>query len=122
MAPDTINTIGAEVTVNGRRYRLRKQPTVVVCIDGSEPGYIERAVEAGRAPWFGKVLTQGTNLIADCVVPSFTNPNNLSMVTGQPPAVPGIRGNYFLDPPTGKEGVMDDPKVLRGATLFPPVQ
>jgi phosphonoacetate hydrolase len=122
MAPDTINTIGGEVTVNGRRYRLPKQPTVVVCIDGSEPGYVERAVEAGRAPWFGKVLTQGTNLIADCVVPSFTNPNNLSIVTGQPPAVHGISGNYFLDPETGKEVMMNDPKFLRVETLFPSFQ
>ena len=94
----------------------------MVCIDGSEPGYIERAVEAGRAPWFGKVLTQGTSLIADCVVPSFTNPNNLSIVTGQPPAVHGISGNYFLDPETGKEVMMNDPKFLRVETLFPSFQ
>ena len=53
---DTISTIGDIVTVNGRTYRLPKQPTVVVCIDGSEPGYIEAAVDAGRAPWFAKVL------------------------------------------------------------------
>src|ERR1700741_4575413 len=90
MAPDSVNTLSGEIDVNGRRYKLPKRPTVVVCIDGSEPGYIERAVEAGRAPWFGKVLTEGTSLIADCVVPSFTNPNNLSIVTGQPPAVDGI--------------------------------
>jgi phosphonoacetate hydrolase len=127
MAPDTVNTpkkgSGAgEVTVNGRRYRLPKQPTVVVCIDGSEPGYIERAAEAGRAPWFGRVLTQGTSLIADCVVPSFTNPNNLSIVTGQPPAVHGISGNYFLDPESGKEVMMNDPKFLRVETLFPSFQ
>jgi phosphonoacetate hydrolase len=62
MAPDSINTTGGDIAVNGRRYRLPQQPVVVVCIDGSEPGYIERAVEAGRAPWFGKVLTQGTSL------------------------------------------------------------
>jgi len=92
----------------------------VVCIDGSEPGYIERAVEAGRAPWFGKVLTQGTSLLADCVVPSFTNPNNLAIVTGQPPAVHGICGNYFLDPDSGKEVMMNDPKFLRVETLFRP--
>ena len=49
MAPDSINTAGGEITVNGRRYALPKRPTVVVCIDGSEPGYIERAVAAGRA-------------------------------------------------------------------------
>jgi phosphonoacetate hydrolase len=122
MAPDSINTSGGEIAVNGRRYRLPKQPIVVVCIDGSEPGYIERAVEAGRAPWFGKVLTQGTSLLADCVVPSFTNPNNLSIVTGQPPAVHGICGNYFLDPDSGKEVMMNDPKFLRVETLFPAFQ
>jgi hypothetical protein len=42
MAPDTVNTPNkdsgvVEVAVNGRRYRLPKRPTVVVCIDGSSP-------------------------------------------------------------------------------------
>lgn len=122
MAPDSINTIGGDITVNGRTYRLPKQPVVVVCIDGSEPGYIEGAVKAGRAPWFAKVLKQGTSLIGDCVVPSFTNPNNLSIVTGRPPEVHGICGNYFLDPDTGKEVMMNDPKFLRVETLFPAFQ
>ena len=122
MAPDSLNTPGGEIAVNGRRYRLPKQPVVVVCVDGSEPGYIERAVEAGRAPWFAKVLKHGTNLVGDCVVPSFTNPNNLSIVTGRPPAVHGISGNYFLDPDTGKEVMMNDPKFLRVETLFPAFQ
>jgi len=118
MAPDSVNTISGEIDVNGRRYRLPKQPTVVVCIDGSEPGYIEATVAAGRAPWFAKVLKAGTNLIADCVVPSFTNPNNISIVTGRPPAVHGINGNYFFDPNTGEEVMMNDPKFLRVETLF----
>ena len=122
MAPDSVNTISGEIDVNGRRYRLPKQPTVVVCIDGSEPGYIEATVAAGRAPWFAKVLKAGTNLIADCVVPSFTNPNNISIVTGRPPAVHGINGNYFLDPNTGEEVMMNDPKFLRVETLFPAFQ
>src|ERR671920_202400 len=65
------------VEVNGRRYRLPSEPVVVVCVDGSEPGYIEKAVEAGMAPFFGRVLTSGTNALAECVAPSFTNPNNL---------------------------------------------
>ena len=122
MAPDSINSSSGSIDVNGRRYKLPKQPTVVVCIDGSEPGYIEEAVKAGRAPWFAKVLKNGTNLLADCVVPSFTNPNNLSIVTGQPPKVHGISGNYFLDPDTGKEVMMNDPKFLRVETLFPSFQ
>src|SRR5471032_282003 len=122
MAPDSINKVGGEIALNGRRYALPKRPTVVVCIDGSEPGYIERAVEAGRAPWFAKVLTNGANLIADCVVPSFTNPNNLSIVTGRPPAVHGICGNYCLERESGKEVMMNDPKFLRVETLFPAFQ
>lgn len=122
MAPDSIDTRGGEIMVNGRSYRLPRRPTVVVCIDGSEPGYIERTVEAGRAPWFAEVLKGGTNLVADCVVPSFTNPNNLSIVTGRPPSVHGICGNYFLDPESGKEVMMNDPKFLRVETLFPAFQ
>lgn len=122
MAPDSINVSGGDISVNGRTYRLPRQPVVVVCVDGSEPGYIERAVEAGRSPWFAKVLKEGTNLTGDCVVPSFTNPNNLSIVTGRPPAVHGICGNYFLDPETGKEVMMNDPKFLRVETLFPAFQ
>ena len=122
MAPDSINKVGGEISVNGRVYRLPKQPTVVVCIDGSEPGYIEETVKAGRAPWFARVLKEGTNLLADCVVPSFTNPNNLSIVTGRPPSIHGISGNYFLDPDTGKEVMMNDPKFLRIETLFPSFQ
>ena len=50
MAPDSLNTSGGEIAVNGRRYRLPKEPVVVVCVDGSEPGYIERAVEATTLP------------------------------------------------------------------------
>jgi phosphonoacetate hydrolase len=122
MAPDSLSASGGGIAVNGRTYRLPKNPVVVVCVDGSEPGYIERAVEAGVAPWFKRVLAGGTNLIGDCVVPSFTNPNNLSIVTGQPPAVHGICGNYFLDPDTGKEVMMNDPKFLRVETLFPAFQ
>jgi phosphonoacetate hydrolase len=109
-------------SINGRRYSLPAAPTVVVCVDGSEPGYIEAAVEAGVAPWFARTLKAGTNLLADCVVPSFTNPNNLSIVTGAPPAVHGICGNYLLDPDTGTEVMMNDPKFLRAPTLFTALQ
>jgi phosphonoacetate hydrolase len=36
--------------------------------------------------------------------------------------VHGICGNYFLDPDTGKEVMMNDPKFLRVETLFPAFQ
>lgn len=107
-----------KIEINGRAYALPSAPVVVACVDGSEPGYIEQAVAKGRAPFFKRCLAEGTNLLADCVVPSFTNPNNLSIVTGAPPSVHGISGNYFLDPETGKEVMMNDPKFLRAPTIF----
>jgi len=109
---------GNHIEVNGRRYAWPAAPTVVVCIDGSEPAYIEEAVKAGAASFLERVIAQGTDLRADCVVPTFTNPNNLSIVTGRPPSVHGISGNYFLDPETGREVMMNDPKFLRAPTIF----
>lgn len=110
------------VEVNGRRYRLPKEPVVVVCVDGSEPGYIEKAVEAGVAPFFGRVLKSGTSALAECVVPSFTNPNNLSIVTGVAPRVHGICGNFFYDREANAEVMMNDPKFLRVGTIFKAMQ
>src|SRR3546814_6354664 len=106
------------VTVNGRSYAFPEAPVVVVCIDGSEPDYMEEAVAAGRMPWLADMLPGGADLRADCVVPSFTNPNNLSIVTGQPPKVHGICGNFFYDPAKGAEVMMNDPAYLRAPTLF----
>jgi phosphonoacetate hydrolase len=109
---------GIEVIANGRSYRFPKAPTVCVCIDGSEPGYIERAIEKGLAPNFARLMREGANLLAHSVIPSFTNPNNLSIITGRPPAVHGIAGNYFYDPVTGEEVMMNDPKFLRAPTVM----
>jgi phosphonoacetate hydrolase len=106
------------VEVNGRRYALPRQPVVVVCVDGCEPAYLDRAVEAGAMPWLGSVRAAGTSLVGDCVMPSFTNPNNLSIVTGAPPSVHGISGNYFWDPHTRVEVMMNDPKYLRADTIL----
>jgi phosphonoacetate hydrolase len=87
-------------------------------VDGCEPDYIAQAVAAGDMPWMKRVLAQGSAVVADCVIPSFTNPNNLSIVTGVPPAVHGICGNYLYDTESGVEVMMNDPKWLRAPTLL----
>ncbi|MBK5105871.1 MAG: phosphonoacetate hydrolase, partial [Burkholderiales bacterium] len=46
------------------------------------------------------------------------NPNNISIVTGVPPSVHGICGNYFYDRETNAEVMMNDPKFLRVGTIF----
>ena len=108
----------SQVICNGRTYAFPQQPTVVICLDGSEPGYIEQTIEAGRAPTFARFMRQGANLLADSVIPSFTNPNNLSIITGRPPAVHGIAGNFFYDRASASEVMMNDPKFLRAPTIL----
>ena len=107
-----------EVRANGRTYRWMDQPLVVVCVDGCEYAYIDEAVKAGVAPFFKRMIDEGAAFKGDCVVPSFTNPNNLSIVTGVPPSVHGICGNYFYDRDTGREVMMNDPQYLRAPTLL----
>ena len=106
------------VHVNGRAYQLPRAPTVVVCVDGCEPDYLAQAVANGQMPWLQATLAHGTALVADCVVPTFTNPNNLSIVTGVPPSVHGICGNYLYDVANNVEVMMNDPKWLRAPTLL----
>ncbi len=106
------------VEVNGRTYPWPKQPLVVVCIDGSEPDYIERAVADGVMPFLGPMLETGSDLRADCVVPSFTNPNNMSIVTGVAPAIHGIAANFFHDRDSGEDVMTNTPKFLWVDTIF----
>ncbi|HIM78035.1 MAG TPA: phosphonoacetate hydrolase [Rhodospirillales bacterium] len=106
------------VELNGRSYQWPEQPVVVVCIDGSEPGYVEAAVETGKAPFFERILAEGTNRLADCVIPSFTNPNNMSIVTGTPPNVHGIAANFFHDRDSGEDVMTNTPKFLWVDTIF----
>lgn len=106
------------IAANGRTYAASRETVVVVCVDGSEPAYHETALRAGFMPFFEKLLTSGTSLPATCAMPSFTNPNNMSIATGVPPSVHGISGNYFFDRDSGAEVMMNDPRWLRARTLF----
>src|ERR1017187_5438310 len=114
-----VENLPPQITVNGRTYHWMDRPLVVVCVDGCQFEYITAAVAAGAAPFLGRLLAgAGTCFMADCVMPSFTNPNNLSIVTGVPPSVHGICGNYFFDPERGEEVMMNDPRYLRVGTIL----
>ncbi|OCP06308.1 MULTISPECIES: phosphonoacetate hydrolase [unclassified Ensifer] len=115
---NTYVNFDAEVVANGRSYKRPDRPVVVICIDGSEPGYIEQAIEKGLAPNLDRVMKSGANTSALSVIPSFTNPNNISIITGRPPAVHGIAGNYFYDRESGEEVMMNDARFLRAPTIL----
>ena len=108
----------ADVSVNGRRYRTPERPTVVICFDGCDPEYIRRGIADGILPTIAAFQKSGFYAIADSVVPSFTNPNNASIVTGVPPAVHGISGNYYLDRATGEERMITDASLMRCGTIL----
>ena len=110
--------VAGPILVNGRTYGWPARPLVVVCVDGCEPDYLAQAFLAGAMPYLAGAAARGASLQGAAVVPSFTNPNNLSIVTGVPPSVHGICGNYFWDREAGAEVMMNDPKYLRCETIL----
>ena len=106
------------VETNGRQYEAPKCCAVVICLDGCEPAYLDIAIERGLMPNLQRIRQNGTSRIAHSVIPSFTNPNNMSIATGRPPAVHGICGNYLFEPETGEEVMMNDVRFLRAPTIF----
>jgi len=106
------------VAVNGRIYAWPRVPAIAICLDGCEPAYLDEAIKAGLMPALVRIKRKGTVRFAHSVIPSFTNPNNLSIATGRPPSVHGICGNYLYERETGKEVMMNDPRFLRAPTVF----
>ena len=110
-----------QITVNGRSYNWPNKTTVVICLDGSEPGpkgYIDTAISMGLMPFMKSMIPKSTYEIGKCAMPSFTNVNNMSIVTGTTPDVHGICGNFFFDSESGKETLMNDDSFLRASTIF----
>lgn len=110
--------MSAAVSVNGIEYSWPKRPIVVVCIDGGDPSYLQLYLEQGCIPNIQRFIEQGFSSVVDGVMPSFTCPNNMSIITGSPPFKHGISGNYFLDTDTWKPVVMTGPELLRCETIL----
>lgn len=106
------------VTLYEKTYKLPSRPTVVVCIDGFDPTYLTTGMEKGNIPNMTRWVRQGFHATAKSAMPSVTNTNNVSIVTGVPPNVHGISGNYYLDKATGEERMVLDDRTLRGSTIL----
>jgi phosphonoacetate hydrolase len=110
--------VHSPVTVNGLRYRWPEQPLVVVCIDGGDPAYFRQFLGEGAIPSIARFIREGFSAIADGTMPSFTCPNNMSIITGTPASKHGISGNFYLEPETRRPVVMTGPELLRGDTIL----
>lgn len=106
------------VDVNGRRYRLPQRPVAVLCLDGWDPSYMEVSLAAGDIPAIAACRDAGHVGRAASAMPSFTNPNNVSLVTGVPPAIHGVSGNFYLDRRTGETVMLTGDEELEVPTIL----
>ncbi len=106
-------------SVNGRTYHPPGKPVVVICIDGCADEYLSTSLARGFMPNLERMLAGGAYRgLVRGALPSFTNVNNASIVTGTAPSVHGICGNFFLDPDTGEEVMMNSADYLRADTIL----
>jgi phosphonoacetate hydrolase len=105
------------ITANDRVYQVPREPTVVFTVDGGDPDYFDDALARGLVPRLAAMLDAGGEYrIGASEMPSLTNPNNLSIVTGVPPALHGVPGNYCrLE--DGTLELFNDPRFLRAPSI-----
>ena len=107
------------IEINERQYPgMPSSTAIVICLDGSQKEYFEEASKLSLTPNIDAFKKSGEDLLVNSAIPSFTNPNNISIVTGRPSSVHGICGNFFYTPSTGEEVMMNDPQFLRAPTIF----
>lgn len=104
--------------MNGRTYARPKRPTVVICLDGFDPEYLDHGVANGKLPTLAALRRDGFVGHALATLPTTTNTNNTSIVTGVSPAVHGVNGNFYLDAETGEEIMITDARRLRCGTIL----
>jgi len=108
--------------VNGISYHPPARPVAGICLDGSADEYLDAALARGRMPHLQRLAVTGHRGMARAAMPTFTNVNNSSIVTGVPPSVHGIGGNFFYDAASNQEVMMNSASFLRAPTLFPAAQ
>ena len=117
-AASPVNFSTTPLSVNGREYRPPASPVVVICIDGCEDDYLVTSIAQRCMPTVEAMAATGYRGMARGALPSFTNVNNAAIATGAPPSVTGISGNFFLDPDSGEEVMMNSADYLRVETIF----
>ena len=90
------------------------RPTVVICVDGFDPEYLE----ACDTPNLREMGRRGFLKTGRCVMPSVTNVNNVSLLTASYPEIHGISSNYRLVRETGEEVYMESSEYLLAQTAF----
>jgi phosphonoacetate hydrolase len=105
-------------SANGIKYSPAAQPIVVICMDGSADEYYNAGLVHNRMPALRQMIVKGHRVLVRGALPSFTNVNNASIVTGVSPAIHGICGNFFYDELKDQEVMMNSSEYLRSETIL----
>jgi phosphonoacetate hydrolase len=109
--------MGLTFVVNDRSYDAPALPVLAICADGWDPDYVDDALERSLMPRLAETLDGGgTYTLGRAQVPTFTNPNNVAIVTGVSAARNGIAGNHYRDE-HGEEVQVTDASFLRATTI-----
>ena len=92
--------------------------TVVICIDGLDPEYLE----ACETPNLRELARKGFLKVGLCMMPSVTNVNNVSLVTASYPEAHGICSNYWLVRERGEEIYLESGEYIMAETFFQQAQ
>ena len=88
--------------------------TVVICVDGLDPEYLD----ACETPNLTRLGGMGFLKTGQCMMPSVTNVNNVSLVTAAYSDTHGISSNYRLVRETGEEIYMESGEYVLAETMF----
>ncbi len=88
--------------------------TILMMIDGLDPEYLD----ASPTPNLRQLAEEGFRSEATAVMPTVTNVNNVSLVTGSYPQTHGITSNYWQDRQSGREVYMESGEYIEGETIF----
>ncbi len=87
---------------------------LIATIDGGGVDYFE----AADIPNIRRMMASGFFVEGSSMIPSVTNVNNVSIVTGEYPCRHGITSNYWYRPETGDGVYMESPEFLMTETVF----
>ena len=93
---------------------MSMRTTVIITIDGLDPEYLAVC----DAPNMRELGRRGFHKTGKCMMPSVTNVNNVSIVTGQYPSDHGISSNYRLVRETGDGIYMESGDYILSETFF----
>ncbi len=90
------------------------RPTVIVCVDGLDPRYLETC----DTPNLRRLSQDGFLHEGKSMMPSVTNVNNVSLLTAVYPEDHGICTNYLWDRSRGEGSYMESGEYVRRETIF----